>query len=140
MKLPVLAVLLALCAGCAQQPEVIVVYPNKIEATVAARKASVRDQKKKDQSRFNAEYGSVLGAKRIEAKEAMQLGYLFFYSSGSLCGYLDNPRLIDGVWQIDFFPGLPPSIGDPVFVDARTGEIWQTTQKKVDALALLRYE
>ena len=121
-------------------PKAVMVHPNRIEATVADRKAWVRDQKRRDRLRFDAEYGSVLVAKKIEAKEAMQLGYLFFYSSGSLCGYLDNPRLTDGVWQLDFFPGFPPAGGDPVFVDARTGEVWQAGQKKFDALALLRYE
>lgn len=140
MKIPVLAVLLAICGGCAQEPKVVMVHPNRIEATVADRKAWVRDQKKRDRSRFDAEYGSVLAAKKIEAKEAMQLGYLFFYSSGNLCGYLDNPRLTDRVWQLDFFPGFPPAGGDPVFVDAQTGEVWQAGQKKCDALALLRYE
>lgn len=140
MKIPVLVVLLVICGGCAQEPKVITVHPNRIEATVADRHAWVRDQKQRDRSRFDVQCGSVLAAKKIEAKEAMQLGYLFFYSSGNLCGYLDNPRLTDGVWRLDFFPGLPPSGGDPVFVDARTGEVWQVGQKRIDALALLRYE
>ncbi len=140
MKTPVLAFLLVIFAGCAEESKVTLVHPNRIEAAIADRQAWVRDQKKKDRSHFDAEYGSVLLAKKIEAKEAMQIGHLFFYSSGNLCGYFDNPRLVDGVWQLDFFPGSPPTSGDAVFVDARTGEVWQRDQKKVDALALLRHE
>ena len=140
MKIPFIVVLLVLCAGCTRKPEVRVFSANRIDATVADRKAWVREYKKKDRSRFDAEYGSLLGAKTFEAKEAMQIGYLYFYSSGSLCGYLDNPRLTDGVWQLDFSPGFPPAGGDPVFVDAMTGKVWQRGQKKFDALALCRYE
>ena len=145
MKIPVLVVLLALCGGCAPQPKVVMVYPNRIEASIGERKAWVRDEKKRDRSGFDSKYGSVLLAKKIEAKQAMQIGNLFFYSSGQLCGYLGNPRLTDGVWQLDFSsglpsPGLPPSGGNPVFVDSRTGEVWQVGQKRLDALALLRYE
>jgi len=145
MKIPVLVLLLTICSGCTQEPKAVMFYPNRIEATVSDRKAWVRDEKKRDRARFDIEYGSVLLAKKIEAKEAMQLGYLFFYSSGQLCGYLDNPRVANGIWQLDFFPGIPspgssePS-GDPVFVDSRTGEVWQEGQKRLNALALLRYE
>ena len=140
MKFSALILLVTLCGGCAQKPDTALIDPAKIEASLDMRRAWVREQKKLDRERFDLNYGFVLSAPRIESKEAMQIGYLFFYSAGNLCGYLDNPRLIDGVWRLEFFPGLPPSSGNPVFVDVKSGKVWQDESKKIDAFALIRYE
>ncbi|MDI1320492.1 MAG: hypothetical protein PSW75_09930 [bacterium] len=129
-----------LSSGCTKKPQSVLIDMRKIEASLADRKEWVREQKRLARPRFEEDYGWLLAAKKIEAKEAMQIGYLFFYSSGSMCGYLDNPRLSGGIWRLDYHPGLPPSEGNPIFVDAHSGEVWQESQKRVDALALIRHK
>src|SRR4051812_12434645 len=101
MKIPLLILCLVSAVGCAKKPEVVLIDLNSFDAPLSARREWVRDQRKISRADFEKEYGWLLAAKSIEAREAKQIGYLYFYSSGQGCGYLDNPRLADGVWHLE---------------------------------------
>ena len=130
-----------LAAGCGNSPKLVSFVPGKIEATLSERKIWVREQKDRDRQRFRSDYEWLLSAKAIGAKEAKQIAYLFFYSTDTRGGYFEEPRLAEGIWRLDFVPEMRPSSASPVFVDSKTGEVWQEGQAvKVDALKLIRYE
>ena len=88
MKISLQILCLGFAVGCVKKPEVVLIDLNSFEAPLSARKEWVRDQKKISRVRFEQEYGWLLAAKSIDAKEAQQIGYLYFYSSGQGCGYL----------------------------------------------------
>ena len=127
--------------GCAvREPEVVLVNPSRIEASLADRERWVIEQKKRDRARFEADYGWILSARTIGGQEARQIAYLFFYSAGSNCGAFEEPKLSDGIWRLDFLSGFSAASGFPVFVDAKNGEVWQFASTRLDALALIRHE
>ena len=88
---------------------------------------------------FSREYEWVLAAKSIGQKEAKQLAYLFFYSTGAMGGYFDEPVREGDRFKFAFHSELGPVVGFPVFVDAKTGSAWQAGQKeRIDVLSLIR--
>ena len=115
-----------------------------IDASLEERRNWIREQKKLDRLNFDASYSWLPAAGQIGEKEALRIAYLFFLSADGGCGGINNGVLTDGVWRFDFRPGLQPRPdfhGFPIFVDAKTGQVWQEGQKtKVDAFALIRYE
>lgn len=138
---PTLLGLILAAGGCVQSPSIVLVDPTRIEASLSERQTWVREQKRRDRTRFERDHAWLLAAREIGRNEALQLGYLFFYSSGTLCGYLDNPRKVNGVWRLDFYPGLGPGSSAAVLVDPASRDVWQEGQSsKVNALALIRYE
>ena len=81
----------------------------------------------------------MLAAKTIGPKEAKQLAYLFFYSTGTMGGYFDEPVRDDDRFRFSFHSELGPVTGFPVFVDTKTGSAWQEGQKeRIDMLSLIR--
>jgi hypothetical protein len=138
MKIPLLILCLVSALGCAKKPEVVVINLSSFDAPLSVRKEWVREQKRISKPHFEQEYGWLLTAKSIDAKEAQQIAYLYFYSSGQECGYLDNPRLVDGVWRWESYVRFQERAVDQVLVDARSGQVWQDGHEKLDAMKLLR--
>ncbi len=88
---------------------------------------------------FSRDYEGVLAAKSIGPKEANQLAYVFFYSTGVMGGYFERPVQEGDLFRFAFHPELGRAEGLPVFVDPKTGFAWQEGQKeKVDTLSLIR--
>ncbi len=140
-RILVFAVWAVVAVGCAvREPDVVLVDPAKIEAPLAERRRWVSEQKKRDRARFEAEYDWMASSRTIGSNEARQIAHLFFYSAGSNCGAFEEPTLANGVWRLGFLSGFAAAPGLPVFVDAKTGEVWQIASAKLDALALIRYE
>jgi hypothetical protein len=125
-----------------QTSQVIRFDSREIEASLAQREQWIIDQAKGSSHRaklFSGEYEWLLSSNFILTKEAKQLAYLFFASTGAMGGYFDDPVLVDGVYIIAFHSELGPIEGFPVFVEAQTGLTWQKGQKeKIDTLALIR--
>lgn len=88
---------------------------------------------------FSRDYEWLLAARAIGPKEANQMAYLFFYSTGTKGGYFDLPSREDNRFKFKFHSELGPVEGFPVFVDSTTGFAWQEGQdEKIDTLSLIR--
>jgi len=122
--------------------EVILIDPRVIDATLAQREQWIIEQAKGPTYReqmFSDEYEWLLTSDSIRAKEAKQLAYLFFASTGAMGGYFEDPILVGSSYKITFHSELGPTEAFPVFVDVKTGLTWQEGQKqKIDTLALIR--
>ncbi|MDB6115302.1 MAG: hypothetical protein JWQ62_2247 [Lacunisphaera sp.] len=127
--------------GEPQNPKPILVNPGVIHAPLEQRRQWVIDQTQERKAEyFSRDYEWILSAKSIGQKEASQLANLFFYSTGTMGGYFDEPRKEKVRWVLGFHPEIGPKDGYPVFVDAETGLTWQEGQtEKVDALSLIKF-
>jgi hypothetical protein len=122
------------------KPDVEVIDPRVISAAVEERREWVVKQAEGDGAwLFARDYEWILTSTVIAEKEATQLAYLFFYSTGTIGGYFDDPRKNAGVFMFRFHSEMGPTEGFPVFVDAKSGVVWQEGQtEKSDMLALIR--
>jgi hypothetical protein len=141
--------LLSFVVGCQPKPETALKnFPdlaladiNNIDASFEQRRQWVINLKKHNRKRFNEDYGAILGASVFDGKEALQIAYLFFYSSGHICGYVETPIKHGDLWRCAVNLGFPPNQAKPILVDAKSGKVWQEGQTaKVDYIALIQAE
>ncbi len=115
--------------------------PNNIDASFEQRRQWVITLKAHNRKRFEEDYGAILSEKPVRGKEALQIAYLFFYSSGQMCGYVEDPIQKGYLWHCAAKVGFPPDQARPILVDARAGRVWQEGQTvKVDYIALIQAE
>jgi hypothetical protein len=140
MKIRGTLLIAVLCGGCANTPYAVRVDSRVIQASTAERRQWVIKQAKGPCAwMFSRDYEWVLTSKSLGPKEARQLAYLFFYSTGTVGGYFDDPVAEGSRFRLRFHSELGPTEGPPVFVDAQSGSAWQEGQKeKVDMLSLIR--
>jgi hypothetical protein len=123
-----------------EKPKGEVRDPRVIHASLEARRQWVIDQAEgRGAWLFSRDYEWILASNAIGPKEACQLAYLFFYSTGVMGGYFEQPVRDGDRFRLTFHSELGPVEGFPVFVDSRTGFAWQEGQKeKIDTLSLIR--
>lgn len=121
------------------KPKIEMIDPRVIHASIDQRRQWVIEQAKGPGAwLFSRDYEWVLTAKSIGPKEATQLAYLFFYSTGTMGGYFDEPLRERDRFKFAFHAELGPTEGFPVFVESKTGLAWQEGQTdKVDTLSLI---
>ncbi len=123
-----------------EKPQAEMIDPRVIHSSLEHRRQWVIEQAEgPGAALFSREYEWLLTAKSIGPKEAKQLAYLFFYSTGTMGGYFEEPVRDGDLFRLTFHSELGPVVGFPVFVDAKTGATWQKGQKeRVDVLSLIR--
>lgn len=124
-----------------ESPEVVLMNLGTIDASFAQRRDWVISLKARNRKRFEEDYGAILRAKTIEGKEALQIAYLFFYSSGHMCGYVEDPVQQGDLWRCVVNVGFPPDQAKPILVEPKSGKVWQEGQtEKIDYIALIQSE
>ena len=124
-----------------KSPELMLVNPNTIDASFEQRRDWVIALKARSRERFEEDYGAILTAKNIGEKEALQIAYLFFYSSGHVCGYVETPTQQGDLWRCAVNVGFPPNRAKPILVESKSGKVWQEGKTgKIDYIALIQSE
>jgi hypothetical protein len=126
--------------AAAEKPKAEMRDPRVIHASQEYRRKWVIEQAEGPGAwLFSRDYEGVLTAEAIGPKEANQLAYVFFYSTGVMGGYFERPVRDGDLFRFAFHPELGRVEGLSVFVDPKTGFAWQEGQKeKIDTLSLIR--
>lgn len=86
-------------AALKKSPDFALTDINNNNASSEQRRQWVIALKAHNRRRFEEDYGVILNAKTIQGKEALQIAYLFFYSSGQICGYVENLIQKGDLWH-----------------------------------------
>src|SRR4051794_15876530 len=85
----------------------------------------VRWAKINDAKNFATRYGWINFTDGIDQGEALAIANLYFHSTGDLCGMVFEPKKVGEKWNCRFALGYAGSPQKPIWVDAKTGSVWQ---------------
>jgi hypothetical protein len=124
-----------------QKPQSVITFrPGEVVASLDSRREWVVEQKRINRHEFDAKYGWIVKAPAVTEMFLQQIAYLYFYSTGLMCGFLDNPERHGDFWSFRVHDGLPPGTsGKPILVDPKGGLVWQEGQtEKIDYVSLIK--
>lgn len=134
MKLPRHIFLFFILAEVASAQETVIPTP-----AAGARADWVATRKKNDPKSFAARYGWIDVGDGVDDKESEAIAALFFYSTGSQCGVVSKPNKVGYRWKSEAALGPFATPMKPIWVDAKTGAVWQEGGDRIeDVGALLR--
>ncbi|MCX6952240.1 MAG: hypothetical protein NTV51_08745 [Verrucomicrobia bacterium] len=126
-----------LVAGCATTRQTVM--PASIGGM--SRADWVAWQKKEDPKGFAVRYGWIDVTDGVDQKEAGAIADFYFHSTGWMCGAVSEAKRVGDRWKSEFSWGYSGARINPLWVDAKTGAVWQEGGDRIhDVTSLIHTE